>query len=894
MNSFMLVQELPHRRAPLPFFFLIVASALSSIFPCIELANFEVTLFDIPIAVAILWFGTPAALLLVAIGALMGLIFWGAAELNSWLALYWNSLLLVWFVHLARQNLPTLSLNVTGLVYWLSIGTPLSFIMFWQQNFDSEYAFVATGYRLYSGMAAITLSVSLHFMVVVVQHRLPSWLFGNHQSFKVRMRDITGSAAMTATAFPLILALWGMANSEIEARIESLFSASDARFESLAQTASANLMEQRAAVNNLAKLTLQLSQGDNTDQQSLNNSLLSALAINDALGAVIKLDSDSAPHISSGILSLGISSEDLLTKLAESDSLASVQLTDDKEGAVGFVVSKKYPQVFIVYENPVKLWDSLYRSDMLGMMGSSNSRGMIDRVSHFHGPSAQQLYGIADDARIIKQEYDYAIWIPPARDKDQGRQFDRVRELKNSYITFQASDELINAFDLDLYDVDCFRYTVDFWSYIYPTLHTASLSIVIGAALLLALISLIEFSIARFSAPFAQLGDAMERFSQTSQSDQLQIYNFDVRGTTSLFQRLATGFNEMEHAVTTSTARVKAINVSYESLLNQAKLAFIAIDGAGRIAFTNPAADALLSSTQSWIEKAIDALETDEVAPINFQHQGQSYDLLVAQAPRVNLNGETDGLWLIASDVSSLKQAERQLLTAQRLSTLGQLTAGMAHEINQPLQAMTLAVANLKRLLKEPLAENPKASHKLEAFSGHLYKIANLIKFMKSHGGQGSTLETEFEPRAVVAAVISQQKEEYKNTLQIDLVDTNDVACYVKGDPQQFELVITHLLRNAHDAGCVNHDRSIHKIELSLAQNEDQLIFAAADDCGGIPQDALPYVFDPFYTTKDPDKGMGLGLSVSQGIVLSMGGEIRAENTDTGATFTITLPISTS
>ena len=218
----------------------------------------------------------------------------------------------------------------------------------------------------------------------------------------------------------------------------------------------------------------------------------------------------------------------------------------------------------------------------------------------------------------------------------------------------------------------------------------------------------------------------------------------------------------------------------------------------------------------------------------------------------------------------------------------------MAHEINQPLQAMTLAVANLKRLLKEPLAENPKAAHKLEAFSGHLYKIANLIKFMKSHGGQGSTLETEFEPRAVIAAVINQQKEEYKNTLQIDLVDTNDVACYVKGDPQQFELVITHLLRNAHDAGCVNHDRSIHKIELSLAQNEDQLIFAAADDCGGISQDALPYVFDPFYTTKDPDKGMGLGLSVSQGIVLSMGGEIRAENTDTGATFTITLPISTS
>jgi len=78
---------------------------------------------------------------------------------------------------------------------------------------------------------------------------------------------------------------------------------------------------------------------------------------------------------------------------------------------------------------------------------------------------------------------------------------------------------------------------------------------------------------------------------------------------------------------------------------------------------------------------------------------------------------------------------------------------------------------------------------------------------------------------------------------------------------------------------------------LQTQQNENTLHIAATYNCGGIPDASLAHIFDPFYTTKTPDKGVGLGLSVSQGIIRSMGGEIEASNQGDGARIFISLPV---
>ena len=280
------------------------------------------------------------------------------------------------------------------------------------------------------------------------------------------------------------------------------------------------------------------------------------------------------------------------------------------------------------------------------------------------------------------------------------------------------------------------------------------------------------------------------------------------------------------------------------------------------------------------------------MAPLTLQHRGQTMDLLIARAPRINLAGEDDGRWLIISDVSALKATERKLFEAQRLSILGQLTTNMAHEINQPLQAMTLGVANLRRLLKEPLAANPKAAEKLNVFDQQLHKIAGLIKFMKNHGGQGSTRWVQFNPVTVTSGVIDDHDSDETGNLQVQLFDDLEGSCQISGDPEQFELVLRHLIKNAADAG--EHDQSdaSHTLTLRAYEQDDNLVISASDDCGGIATESLPSIFDPFYTTKDPDKGIGLGLSISQGMINSVNGEIQARNSESGAVFTITVPLA--
>jgi nitrogen fixation/metabolism regulation signal transduction histidine kinase len=384
---------------------------------------------------------------------------------------------------------------------------------------------------------------------------------------------------------------------------------------------------------------------------------------------------------------------------------------------------------------------------MLGLMSGLEDTGMIDRVSHFHGPSGQELYGISDDATIVREEYDYAIWIPPARQVEEEKAFKRVERLSKSYITFQASDQLIESFDRDLYDVDCFRYTVDLWSHVRGSLVNQSF-LIFGATLVLLLMAgLIEFAVARFSQPFMQLAQAMQRFSQAPPNEQRPSFEFDLTTGTNLFRHLAKGFNQMEAAVRESTQRVASLNTSYESLLSRANIGFIATDTVGNIEYINPTADDLMRAVTDLPARIQAETENDaDVASINVSNQDQVLNLLATQTSRVNLNGVIDGKWLIVYDVSALRSTERKLLEAQRLSTLGQLTTGMSHEISQPLQAMTLTVANLKRSLRDHIEEKPTLGEKLRRIDGNLHKIANLIKFMQTYGGAGSLTDESFDP----------------------------------------------------------------------------------------------------------------------------------------------------
>ena len=867
---------------------------VTSVIPCIELPNLEIALFDLPILLCLIWHRPSFAVANWALGATVGFVFWGSLDVTAWLAVYLNTLLFVGFILLIKRNFRQLGLSVVGISYWLIIGTPISFILFALQYADNDVAVIAVGQRLFSGLLVITLAIAAHFTVVLIQSRLPSFVFGQGRRFTVRMREIAETAALMAAALPMLFLLWALVDRETESEIGALFAASDARFESLALSANANLAEQRALLQSLRSLANGINFQERHPAANFDQQLLATINASDAIGFVLRADNESPLYLSNSMAQIGLREGELAAALTKQTNAGALALTDDEQGLTGYLLSASDPTLMLVYETPLALWDALYGSDMLGLMSGLNDAGMIDRVSHFHGPSAQELYGISDEAVIVRQEYDYAIWIPPVRFIDTEQPFKRLEKLSKSYITFQASDELIASFDRDLYDVDCFRYTVDLWSHIKDALLNASFLVFAAAWVLLIMAGLIEFAVGRFSRPFTQLADAMESFSATRPGEPHATFEFDLETGTNLFRNLALGFNRMEVAVHESTDRLARLNSSYESLLSEASIGFIALKDDGEIDYINPTASALLAAIEDLPERVeAGAASGNDVVSIDISNQKATINLLATQAPRTDLTGATEGKWLIVYDVSSLRSTERKLLEAQRLSTLGELTMGMSHEISQPLQAMTLTVANLKRSLRANIVEQPALGEKLARIDGNIHKIANLIKFMQTYGGIGSTKEEQFDPAVCIDEEVRRHNQNRNGQLAISVENKLPLQSLILGDAEQFGLVIHHIIKNASDAAIAIPNDEVKHLAICCELESDRIKIELSDDCGGIAETALAYVFDPFFTTKDPDKGMGLGLSVSHGIITSMGGEVTAANIAEGARFTIKLPLVT-
>ncbi len=872
---------------------LVICIVYLSWVPCFDARGVEVALFDIPVLLVMIWFRWQHAVLFTLLGAVVGLLIWGTGEPNAWAALYANTGLLVLFILVMKRTFPALGLSVVGLSYWIVLGAPLTFLMFWQQHIDTDYALAAAGQRLFSGILAITITTAFHFVMVLIQHRLPNILFGGSRRFRVRMREIAETSAILAAAVPMLLLLWLSVTNRVETEIDKLFAASEARFESLALTAAANLTEQRAVLTDISVLIPSDPPTTDAEAKRLDNLLLDTLGIDDALGYVVIKDADAEPYISSGLGLLEVPSEKLTSALGVDEPPETVQLGADEQGLIGYILSPSYPKLMVVFDSPLSLWDALYRGDMLGLMGSQASGGMIDRVSHFHGPSTQDLYGIADDAHVVRRQYDYAIWIPPARESFAGKTFKRVGEFKNSYITFQASDQLIASFDRQLYDVDCFRYTLDFWSYIRGALTSLTVWVFVGAVFLLIMACLIEFAVGRFSKPFQQLIDAMQHFNLAPAGTTFRTFEFDNRNTTTLFQKLATGFNSMEESVNTAAARLLALNANYEGLLDKARLGFIAQAADGEVAYINTLGETLLAQAPGLLDQLDAAMDGHgDITPVTVQGAGQRLDLLASQSPRQNMKGASDGRWLILSDISSLRAAERELLQAQRMSTLGQLTTGMAHEINQPLQAIKLSLANVKNTLKDPISETPRVQEKLHNVDGSLHRISELIDFMKTYGGSLSTDEQSFDPAGSVEAAISDWTQEHPDSLIIDFTQSPEISnIMLQGNSQQLKTVVRHLIKNSADAARQNKSGSDCRVGITSRVEDSQWMLVVSDDCGGFQPDTLAHIFDPFFTTKGPDEGMGLGLSVSYGIVTSMGGQLSAREVPDGAELTLCVPI---
>ncbi|BBT41735.1 ATP-binding protein [Pseudomonas putida] len=240
---------------------------------------------------------------------------------------------------------------------------------------------------------------------------------------------------------------------------------------------------------------------------------------------------------------------------------------------------------------------------------------------------------------------------------------------------------------------------------------------------------------------------------------------------------------------------------------------------------------------------------------------------------------------LVEERTRELRTAQEGLVQSAKLAALGQMSAALAHEINQPLTTQRMQLETLRLLLDHDRYD--EARQALEPLEQMLTRMAALTGHLKtfarnSPGGLRERLD--------LATVVDQALHLLDARIRGEGVE---VALYlarpawVRGDAIRLEQVLINLLRNALDAMA---DKRYKRLEIRIEADDGQWRLSVLDSGGGIPQADLARIFDPFFTTKPVGEGLGLGLAISYGIVHEAGGQLQAENLPGGARLSLTLP----
>lgn len=252
---------------------------------------------------------------------------------------------------------------------------------------------------------------------------------------------------------------------------------------------------------------------------------------------------------------------------------------------------------------------------------------------------------------------------------------------------------------------------------------------------------------------------------------------------------------------------------------------------------------------------------------------------LAVRARVVSESGSEPYAELTVRDVTEQLEMQRRLLAAERLASVGQMAAYIAHEINTPLANITLLTAASKRRTKD--AEVRERLEKIDVQRRQAAAIiADLLNFTKHREIQ----PIEIDLRSVVTAA-ADQMDPYRSK-DVDLVlELGEEAAMSRVDPLQMQEVFVNLLRNALEA------TSKGSVTIHLESRPGYRIVTVADTGHGVPADIQGRLFQPFVTTKRHKGGTGLGLALCRNIVTSHGGEIHFTSTPgTGTTFTVILP----
>jgi PAS domain S-box-containing protein len=283
--------------------------------------------------------------------------------------------------------------------------------------------------------------------------------------------------------------------------------------------------------------------------------------------------------------------------------------------------------------------------------------------------------------------------------------------------------------------------------------------------------------------------------------------------------------------------------------------------------------------------KAISGHKGQEQTEIRAQHADGTWKTLRLMAnPLFDEEGTIVGMVSSGRDVTESKHLEQQLADKEKFAAMGQMMAGAAHELNNPLTAI-LGVSDLLRERAVEDATRRQVDLVLQQARRAAAIVQNLLAFSRPLA-QGRTALRLGE--ILNEALELERANLEKKNIRVKFTTVDDLSS-VDGDRKLLLQVFLNILANAEQSISPAHEQG--QLDISVTRSGDQIRVTFADDGPGIPADIIGKVFDPFFTTKRPGGGSGLGLTISLAVIKEHGGTIEIEsNSGAGATIHVVLP----
>ena len=240
---------------------------------------------------------------------------------------------------------------------------------------------------------------------------------------------------------------------------------------------------------------------------------------------------------------------------------------------------------------------------------------------------------------------------------------------------------------------------------------------------------------------------------------------------------------------------------------------------------------------------------------------------------------EEDALIVATPDITAMVEKENQLIQFGKLKTLGEMSAGIAHELTQPLNAIKIGNDYLKRKIDKGQALTATEVDRVAtAITDQVQRASEIINRLREFGRKPDFKKEPVQVNTIVTNVLNIIGRQLSlNNIQV----TCNLAAHlppILANPNRLEQVLFNLVTNARDA--IDHSREAHErsIVIETYPQHDDVVCAVADTGSGIPDENRDKIFEPFFTTKEVGKGMGLGLAITYGIVRDYDGTITVKS----------------